>query len=458
MEIVEFIEVEDSGGGTRQLGVPRGITHLDDTSETDESVGELIEAAEVKTTPTDSDKFSIAESGMLKSLSWSNLKSALNGIFARLAGVAGGQTLIGGTVVGNALTLRGDSASDNDGKLVIANGVVAIGKDASTSGVIPYGYSSSTWAQGVHHRTTNNNTVAAPFYLGHLTEHLYNVTEVVAGFSCNVYNALKTGDEQTFNSTTQLYNNYNYLGVLGTKQRGYCYNVYVNSVYSGGVGATCPYISGVDSWITHNGLGTVTGANALVGATTTRNAAVLTTAWGTEGYIRAYNTSTITNSVSVGAKLLNSAGCTITNAYGVQIGGPQETWSNGGTITNAHALFIGSSTNVGTNKWSIYDESDANKYLKGKVGIGNSDPTAKLDVMATTEQLRLGYDANYRASFTVGSTGTLKIDAPLTWVPAASATPVSNREFTIEMTSDTLVTFKYKGTDGTVRAVSLTMS
>ena len=377
---------------------------------------------------------------------------------ARLAGVAGGQTLIGGTVAGDALTLRGDSASDDDGKLVIANGVVAIGKDASTAGVIPYGYSSSTWAQGVHHRTTNNNTVAAPYYLGHLTEHLYNVTEVVAGFSCNVYNALKTGDEQTFNSTTQLYNNYNYLGVLGTKQRGNCYNVYVTTNYSGGVGATCSYISGVDSWITHNGSGTVTAANALAGVTTTRNAAVLTTAWGTEGWIRTYNTSTITNSICVGAKLLNSAGCTITNSYGVQIGGPQETWSNGGTITNAYALFIGSSTNVGTNKWSIYDESDANKYLKGKLGIGNSVPTAKLDVMATTEQLRLGYDAIYYAAFTVGSTGALKIAAPLSWRPAASATPAANGDLTIEATSNTQATIKFKGTDGVVRSVALTLS
>lgn len=45
----------------------------------------------------------------------------------------------------------------------------------------------------------------------------------------------------------------------------------------------------------------------------------------------------------------------------------------------------------------------------GNVGIGFTDPSARLHVVSTTEQLRIGYDATRYASFTVGSTGTLTI-------------------------------------------------
>jgi hypothetical protein len=45
----------------------------------------------------------------------------------------------------------------------------------------------------------------------------------------------------------------------------------------------------------------------------------------------------------------------------------------------------------------------------GLVGIGTSTPTGKLNIISTTEQLRLGYDASNYNSFTVGSTGNLKI-------------------------------------------------
>jgi hypothetical protein len=42
----------------------------------------------------------------------------------------------------------------------------------------------------------------------------------------------------------------------------------------------------------------------------------------------------------------------------------------------------------------------------GKVGIGTTAPSAKLHALATTEQLRLGYDASNYLSATVGSTGS----------------------------------------------------
>lgn len=44
----------------------------------------------------------------------------------------------------------------------------------------------------------------------------------------------------------------------------------------------------------------------------------------------------------------------------------------------------------------------------GKVGIGTT-PAAQLHVLATTEQLRLGFDSSKRASFTVSSIGSLTV-------------------------------------------------
>src|SRR5438105_12344999 len=49
--------------------------------------------------------------------------------------------------------------------------------------------------------------------------------------------------------------------------------------------------------------------------------------------------------------------------------------------------------------------------VAGNVGIGTTTVSAKLHSLATTEQLRLGYDASNYNSFTVGSTGSLTLAA-----------------------------------------------
>lgn len=51
----------------------------------------------------------------------------------------------------------------------------------------------------------------------------------------------------------------------------------------------------------------------------------------------------------------------------------------------------------------------------------------------------------------------LYVPGNLTIVPGSSVTPVSNGDLVVEATSNTSVTIKLKGTDGTVRSVSLTL-
>ncbi|MFY9310321.1 MAG: tail fiber domain-containing protein [Bacteroidia bacterium] len=51
------------------------------------------------------------------------------------------------------------------------------------------------------------------------------------------------------------------------------------------------------------------------------------------------------------------------------------------------------------------------RIVNGRVGIGTTSPSAKLHSLATTEQLRLGYDASNYYSSTVGSSGAVTFDA-----------------------------------------------
>lgn len=74
--------------------------------------GSVINCSVTKTTPADADQIGLmdsAASNTQKKLSWANVKATLNAVYARLAGAAGGQTLIGGTAAGDSLTLLSTS-------------------------------------------------------------------------------------------------------------------------------------------------------------------------------------------------------------------------------------------------------------------------------------------------------------------------------------------------------------
>jgi hypothetical protein len=82
------------------------------TPETASTIGTLIAGSADKATPVDADSIAISDSaaaGILKRLSWANVKAALNSLYARLAGAAGGQTITGGTAAGENLTLLSTS-------------------------------------------------------------------------------------------------------------------------------------------------------------------------------------------------------------------------------------------------------------------------------------------------------------------------------------------------------------
>ena len=80
-------------------------------------------------------------------------------------------------------------------------------------------------------------------------------------------------------------------------------------------------------------------------------------------------------------------------------------------------------------------------------GSGNGTFEVKTRV-ADTLSKRLEIDSN----------GHTELSGGLTWAPRTSVTPLTNGDLTVEATNDTTLTFKYKGSDGTVRTGTITLS
>jgi hypothetical protein len=87
---------------------------------------------------------------------------------------------------------------------------------------------------------------------------------------------------------------------------------------------------------------------------------------------------------------------------------------SGNALTSSGALSItpltGNNLNVvlsGAGDFKVNTNDLVVDTSESKVGIGTTTPSAKLDIVSTTEQLRLGYDSNNYWSNTVGITGGL---------------------------------------------------
>lgn len=109
------------------------------------------------------------------------------------------------------------------------------------------------------------------------------------------------------------------------------------------------------------------------------------------------------------------------DAFNVQVG----IGANGGTATQLNAINIApfkisgtigtlaairiAAITQGSTNYAIYSEG-GNSYHAGSLGVGISLPDAKVEILSTTEQLRLTYtDASVYAGFTLTPTGELEI-------------------------------------------------
>lgn len=448
-------------------------------SETAATSGALIAGSTSKETPADGDLLGLADSAaswILRKWSWANLKTGINGIFARLAGIAGGQTLIGGTGAGDSLTLQGTSASGTTAtnkavKLLVGNaggvealtllhnGYVGINKPdpgyrfqcgpttangfilsdtshvgiGTTPGATTLGTSTSSWAKMALHysaiRSTQNDVALS-----------IRVNGNAAGNSSCINRALYAYVDTSENTFMH--------GTLRALQFAARHN---------GSG-TCSNVTGLYGEVYNSSTGTVANAWASRYEAWNESTGTITSCIGNKNSIINSSTGVISAAHGQHITIKNSSTGVINTITGLNIGGTGFEWQNNGTVDTATALVIGSSTAVGSVQMAIDCRSTAASFFAGKIGIGNAAATAQVDVMATTTQMALRYDAVHGADFMVNSAGALKITSPLSWMPAASATPEANDEMTIERTSNTLVTIKLKGTDGVVRSGTITLS
>ena len=91
----------------------------------------LIAATTEKTAPADADKLPLLDSAAtnyFKWIGWGSLKTALQSVFATLAGKSGGQTLIGGPGVTDKIVLQGTSG---DGTIAATALEVKVGNNGS---------------------------------------------------------------------------------------------------------------------------------------------------------------------------------------------------------------------------------------------------------------------------------------------------------------------------------------
>ena len=98
-----------------------------------------------------------------------------------------------------------------------------------------------------------------------------------------------------------------------------------------------------------------------------------------------------------------------------------------------------------------YDGSTFNQG--GNIGFISTDGDANAKFVVKTR-----VSGTLDTRFEVDGSGRTHLYSDLIQTPSTSVTPSSNGQLVVEATNDTTLTFKYKGSDGTVRTGTLTLS
>lgn len=545
--------------------------------------GAALAALTSKTTPVDADLVGLSDSaagGVLKKLSWSSIKTALQSVFATLAGIAGGQTLNGGTAASETLTLS-STAHTTKGKILFGTSAYdELNNDLGLGTASPsarlhvidtteqqrLGYDAATYLS-----MTVSNLGAATYSA---TGGQYNFRGVQS--TANLGSDLVTNG--TFNSDLSGWTGTNWSWSAGaalhtagstaalsqnisvTSGQTYLVEVTVSGRTAGSVslaigavpvvdyatvsaiaanltvkrtvvaGATgsvaltitpsSPFDGSVDSIVVRNvTLGSVTATLVMQnsdGSSAVQMRSGGSSQWNTfigsdvgRSVLTAYNNSAVganayragttgTNNTAMGYNALNL--CTIGSLNSVYGSGAGQAISSGygnalygyyagaalttslynvamgnnalsSATTGGYIASIGYASLLGMTAGSnvaalgayagryIADGSTANATCDNSVFVGH---LTKALASGQTNQNVFGYNAVGLGSNTtvIGSSAivTFKAFGTPILTPAASSVPTVNGELTVEATSNTQLTFRLKGTDGTVRSASLTLA
>ena len=106
-----------------------------------------------------------------------------------------------------------------------------------------------------------------------------------------------------------------------------------------------------------------------------------------------------------------------------------------------------------TTKISSPEFHSAGSHLKFKADT--NDVIFYPNNTETLQITRSGTDCRFTSN---GGTGTFKFNQDVTQRPGSSVTPSANGDLSVEATSNTTLTFKFKGDDGVVRSGTITLS
>lgn len=182
-----------------------------------------------------------------------------------------------------------------------------------------------------------------------------------------------------------------------------------NTVNSGANVSSVHYGNEVN--FTYNGSGANSYPIAL--ATTVGTGGSVTNLSGFSMFISTTGTSPTIGTIRASwiRALLSSSTASVTESRGVTF----EQWSktSGASFTNNYLIYADTTVAQATNNYTLYMLPNIPAYHVGKVGIGSgvTAPTARLQVRDTVEQMRLEYDASNYFTTSVGTTGTVTIDA-----------------------------------------------
>lgn len=187
-------------------------------------------------------------------------------------------------------------------------------------------------------------------------------------------------------------------------------------------------------------------------------------------------------SVNVSANLAVSGTATLNGNLSFSGTGQRITGDMANTTEANRLMFQNSVTNGNTNLGvapngtattgavRVYGVSDVANSIVGQLSaIGTSEVRLNSTKTGTASFAPLTFYTNGSERMRIDTAGNLgvnktapdyrlQVNGTFGFAPGASVTPVSNGDVVIEATNNTTLTFKLKGSDGTVRSATLTLA
>jgi len=164
------------------------------------------------------------------------------------------------------------------------------------------------------------------------------------------------------------------------------------------------------------------------------------------------------NASGARTNLLPSYSSNAGKVLAVNVGGTDVEWISAGGVGTVTSITAGTGLSGGT-----ITSTGTIALADTAVSAGSYGSASQVGTFTVDAQGRLTAASNTNISIAntaVSGLGTMSTQnsSAVTIQPAASATPTNNGDMVFELTDNTTLTIKVKGSDGTVRVVALTLT